>query len=130
MEVTVSTEKVFSFLFLGQNGVMVLSHTLWKGYGHTVEFSDNQSFNLTAQSHQFALDAILCEKGEVLTDTTGHTHAFIQDVYTDNIVESCNASKCKFRQKDNIDIYIYIIRYTSRNFLILHDQYTIWYLQT
>ena len=50
-------------ILLGQNGVMVLTHTLWRGYGRTVEFSDNQRFNLRAQSHQFALDAILCEKG-------------------------------------------------------------------
>ena len=55
-------------IFLGQNGVMVLTHTLWRGYGHTVEFSDKQSFNLTSQSHQFALDAILCEKDEVFID--------------------------------------------------------------
>ena len=38
-----------------------------------VTFNDTRTFNLTSQLHEVALDAILCEKGKVLTDITGYT---------------------------------------------------------
>ena len=39
-----------------------------------VTFNDTRTFNLKSQLHEVALDAILCEKGKVLTDITGYTN--------------------------------------------------------
>ena len=37
-------------------------------------FNDTRTFNLKSQLHEVTLDAILCEKGKVLTDIIGYTN--------------------------------------------------------
>ena len=57
----------YFFTFPGMNGVMVSTRNTRRVADNSIVFNDKRTFNLTAQSHGFALDAILCEKGEILT---------------------------------------------------------------
>ena len=50
---------------------MVSTNRTWTNNITTVTFNDKRTFNLKSQSQEVALDAILCEKGKVLTDITG-----------------------------------------------------------
>ena len=49
----------------GQNGVMVnTTKVVVLSSSSTIRFSDKHTFNLQAQSHDFAVNGILCEQGE------------------------------------------------------------------
>ena len=62
------------FSLPGMNGVMVSTNNTWSNDDYTVVFNDKCTFNLIAKSQRVALDAILCEKGKILTAITGDTH--------------------------------------------------------
>ena len=59
------------YFSLGRNGVMVSTNRTYRNNITTLTFNDRHTFNLISQSQEVALDAILCEKGKVLTDITG-----------------------------------------------------------
>ena len=59
----------YAFFKSGLNGVMVQTNKAVYGNDNTsivVEFNDKNSFHFQAQSHQFPLDAILCQKGNFM----------------------------------------------------------------
>ena len=53
---------------------MVSTNRTYRNNITTLTFNDRHTFNLISQSQEVALDAILCEKGKVLTDITGYTN--------------------------------------------------------
>ena len=53
---------------------MVSTNRTYRNNTVTVNFNDTRTFNLKSQLHEVALDAILCEKGKVLTDIAGYTN--------------------------------------------------------
>ena len=53
---------------------MVSTNRTYRNNRVTVNFNDTRTFNLKSQLHEVALDAILCEKGKILTDITGYTN--------------------------------------------------------
>ena len=60
---------IYVFSLSGHNGVMVQTKKAVYGNDNTsivVQFNDKNTFYLQAQSQQFRLNAILCQKGNLL----------------------------------------------------------------
>ena len=64
-------------IFVGQNGVMVNTiMDLGRKFPHinSTTYFNKLYFGFKAQSREYPVQAILCEKGKVLNDISGCTH--------------------------------------------------------